>query len=100
MTCQALLPLLVCALHESGITRAEWRDRGGVGGAHRRSPANARRLLAAISEARLRNSSVCSEFPARTMESYEEGRRNLDGATRALLRIIDRERKAASRGYA
>src|SRR6266516_80765 len=36
-------------------------------------------------------------IPARTMESYEQGRRNLDGAMRALLRIIDREPKAASR---
>src|ERR1700730_16541480 len=27
-------------------------------------------------------------IPARTMESYEQGRRNLDGAMRALLRII------------
>lgn len=25
------------------------------------------------------------------MESYEQGRRNLDGAMRALLRMIDRE---------
>src|ERR1051325_1626998 len=30
-------------------------------------------------------------IPARTMESYEQGRRNPDGAMRALLRIIDRE---------
>src|SRR5438309_1212697 len=36
-------------------------------------------------------------IPARTMESYEQGRRNLDGAMRALLRIIDREPKAACR---
>jgi putative transcriptional regulator len=36
-------------------------------------------------------------IPARTMESYEQGRRKLDGAMRALLRIIDREPKAASR---
>jgi putative transcriptional regulator len=36
-------------------------------------------------------------IPARTMESYEQGRRNLDGAMRALLRIIDREPKAARR---
>jgi hypothetical protein len=39
-------------------------------------------------------------IPARTMESYEQGRRNLDGAMRALLRIIDREPKAASRALA
>jgi putative transcriptional regulator len=36
-------------------------------------------------------------IPARTMESYEQGRRKLDGAMRALLRIIDREPKAAFR---
>jgi|GEM_PF-1639269 len=36
-------------------------------------------------------------IPARTMESYEQGRRNPDGAMRALLRIIDREPKAARR---
>jgi putative transcriptional regulator len=36
-------------------------------------------------------------IPARTMESYEQGRRNLDGAMRALLRIIDREPQAACR---
>jgi DNA-binding transcriptional regulator YiaG len=39
-------------------------------------------------------------IPARTMGSYEQGRRNLDGAMRALLRIIDREPKAASRALA
>ena len=36
-------------------------------------------------------------IPARTMESYEQGRRNLDGAMRALLRIIDRDPQAACR---
>jgi putative transcriptional regulator len=36
-------------------------------------------------------------IPARTMESYEQGRRNPDGAMRALLRIIDREPRAARR---
>ena len=39
-------------------------------------------------------------IPARTMESYEQGRRSLDGAMRALLRIIDREPKAACRALA
>jgi putative transcriptional regulator len=39
-------------------------------------------------------------IPARTMESYEQGRRNLDGAMRALLRIIDREPAAARRALA
>ena len=39
-------------------------------------------------------------IPARTMESYEQGRRSLDGAMRALLRIIDREPKAAYRALA
>ena len=39
-------------------------------------------------------------IPARTMESYEQGRRNLDGAMRALLRIIDREPQAACRAVA
>ena len=39
-------------------------------------------------------------IPARTMESYEQGRRNLDGAMRALLRIIDREPQAACRALA
>jgi len=37
---------------------------------------------------------------ARTMESYEQGRRSLDGAMRALLRIIDREPNAARRALA
>ncbi len=52
---------------------------------------------------RLKVASSTKEFerlfgiPARTMESYEQGRRNLDGAMRALLRIIDREPKAACR---
>jgi DNA-binding transcriptional regulator YiaG len=31
------------------------------------------------------------------MESYEQRRRKLDGAMRALLRIIDREPKVARR---
>ncbi len=39
-------------------------------------------------------------IPARTMESYEHGRRSLDGAMRALLRIIDREPNAARRALA
>jgi len=39
-------------------------------------------------------------IPARTMESYEQGRRSLDGAMRALLRIIDREPNAARRALA
>ena len=36
-------------------------------------------------------------IPARTMESYEQGRRRPDTATQALLRIIDREPEAALR---
>src|SRR5581483_8677185 len=36
-------------------------------------------------------------IPSRTMESYEQGRRRLDGAMRALLRIIDREPDMARR---
>jgi putative transcriptional regulator len=39
-------------------------------------------------------------IPARTMESYEQGRRSLDGAMRVLLRIIDREPNAARRALA
>jgi DNA-binding transcriptional regulator YiaG len=34
------------------------------------------------------------------MESYEQGRRNPDGAMCALLRIIDREPAAARRALA
>ena len=58
---------------------------------------------AKIKAIRLKVASSTKEFerlfgiPARTMEAYEQGRRNLDGAMRALLRIIDREPKAASR---
>jgi putative transcriptional regulator len=58
---------------------------------------------AQIKAIRLKVASSTKEFerlfgiPARTMESYEQGRRRLDGAMRALLRIIDREPKAASR---
>ena len=58
---------------------------------------------AQIKAVRLKVASSTKEFerlfgiPARTMESYEQGRRNLDGAMRALLRIIDREPKAACR---
>src|SRR5258705_11931119 len=58
---------------------------------------------AQIKAIRLKIASSTKEFerlfgiPARTMESYEQGRRNIDGAMRALLRIIDREPKAASR---
>lgn len=37
---------------------------------------------------------------ARTMESYEQGRRRLDGAMQALLRIIEREPEAARRALA
>jgi putative transcriptional regulator len=61
---------------------------------------------AQIRAIRLKVASSTKEFerlfgiPARTMESYEQGRRNLDGAMRALLRIIDREPKAASRALA
>ena len=53
---------------------------------------------AEIKAIRLKVASSTREFerlfgiPARTMEAYEQGRRNLDGAMRALLRIIDRER--------
>jgi putative transcriptional regulator len=56
-----------------------------------------------IKAIRLKVASSTKEFerlfgiPARTMESYEQGRRKLDGAMRALLRIIDREPKAACR---
>ena len=39
-------------------------------------------------------------IPARTMESYEQGRRRLDGAMQALLRIIEREPDAARRALA
>jgi putative transcriptional regulator len=58
---------------------------------------------AQIRAIRLKVASSTKEFErlfgisARTMESYEQGRRNIDGAMRALLRIIDREPKAASR---
>jgi putative transcriptional regulator len=58
---------------------------------------------AQIKAVRLKVASSTKEFerlfgiPARTMESYEQGRRKLDGAMRALLRIIDREPKAACR---
>lgn len=61
---------------------------------------------AKIKAVRLKVASSTKEFerlfgiPARTMEAYEQGRRNLDGAMRALLRIIDREPKAASRALA
>jgi putative transcriptional regulator len=58
---------------------------------------------AQVKAIRLKVASSTKEFerlfgiPARTMESYEQGRRSLDGAMRALLRIIDREPKAACR---
>lgn len=39
-------------------------------------------------------------IPARTMESYEQGRRNPDGAMRALLRIIENDPAAARRALA
>jgi putative transcriptional regulator len=58
---------------------------------------------AQIRAIRLKVASSTKEFerlfgiPARTMESYEQGRRNPDGAMRALLRIIDREPEAACR---
>jgi putative transcriptional regulator len=58
---------------------------------------------AQIKAVRLKVASSTKEFerlfgiPARTMESYEQGRRKLDGAMRVLLRIIDREPKAARR---
>jgi len=58
---------------------------------------------AQIKAVRLKVASSTKEFerlfgiPARTMESYEQGRRRLDGAMRALLRIIDREPKAVCR---
>jgi len=58
---------------------------------------------AQIKTVRLKVASSTKEFerlfgiPARTMESYEQGRRKLDGAMRALLRIIDREPKVACR---
>jgi putative transcriptional regulator len=61
---------------------------------------------AEIKAIRLKVASSTREFerlfgiPARTMEAYEQGRRNLDGAMRALLRIIDREPKAALRALA
>lgn len=61
---------------------------------------------AQIKAIRLKVASSTKEFerlfgiPARTMEAYEQGRRNPDGAMRALLRIIDREPKAAIRALA
>lgn len=39
-------------------------------------------------------------IPARTMEAYEQGRRRPDGATRALLTIIEKEPEAARRALA
>src|ERR1039457_99383 len=39
-------------------------------------------------------------IPARTMESYEQGRHRPDGAMQALLHIIEREPKAARRALA
>lgn len=61
---------------------------------------------AQIKAIRLKVASSTKEFerlfgiPARTMEAYEQGRRNLDGAMRSLLRIIDREPKAALKALA
>ena len=61
---------------------------------------------AQIKSVRLKVASSTKEFerlfgiPARTMEAYEQGRRHPDGAMRALLRIIDREPKAALRALA
>jgi len=61
---------------------------------------------AQIKAIRLKVASSTKEFervfgiPARTMEAYEQGRRNLDGAMRALLRIIDRDPKAALKALA
>jgi putative transcriptional regulator len=61
---------------------------------------------ARIKSIRLKVASSTREFerlfgiPARTMEAYEQGRRNPDGAMRALLRIIDREPKAALKALA
>lgn len=59
-----------------------------------------------IRAVRLKVASSTKEFerlfgiPARTMEAYEQGRRNPDGAMRALLRIIDRQPKAALKALA
>lgn len=39
-------------------------------------------------------------IPARTMESYEQGRRKPDAAMVALLRIIEKEPEAARRALA
>jgi putative transcriptional regulator len=39
-------------------------------------------------------------IPARTMEAYEQGRRKPDAAMTALLRIIEKEPKAAQRALA
>ncbi|MGH6671387.1 MAG: helix-turn-helix domain-containing protein [Xanthobacteraceae bacterium] len=61
---------------------------------------------AAIKAIRLKVAASTKEFerlfgvPARTMEAYEQGRRNPDGAMRTLLRIIDREPKAALKALA
>jgi len=61
---------------------------------------------AQIRAIRLKVASSTKEFErlfgisARTMEAYEQGRRNLDGAMRALLRIIDRAPKAALKALA
>ncbi len=61
---------------------------------------------AQIKAIRLKVASSTKEFerlfgiPARTMEAYEQGRRNLDGAMRALLRIIDRAPRAALKALA
>ena len=61
---------------------------------------------ARIKSIRLKVASSTRDFkrlfgiPARTMEAYEQGRRNPDGAMRALLRIIDREPKAALKALA
>ena len=40
------------------------------------------------------------QISARTMESYEQGRRRPDAAMTALLRIIDKEPEAARRALA
>jgi putative transcriptional regulator len=67
---------------------------------------SARITPAQIKSIRLKVASSTRDFerlfgiPARTMEAYEQGRRNPDGAMRALLRIIDRQPKAALKALA
>ena len=84
------------ARHLRGEIELEAHDLPG--GATDTGPNQSHPLKGCVIDQRIR--AAIWHSSAKRLESYEQGRRSLDGAMRALLRIIDREPNAARRALA